>query len=419
MKKMRYSGIEWIGDIPEKWNVQKIKFLPNKEKNSFIDGDWIDSQYIDDSGIRYYTTGNIGDGNFKEQGSGFISKETFVKLKCKFAYPGDLIFSRLNAPYGRSCILPNKENKCVIAVDNVILRTNNNKKYICYVTQCDGYHDAVGDFSNGATMQRISRINLGNVIIPLPNIKEQQLIANFLDNKVEKIDEIINDLNKQVEVLEKYKKSLITETVTKGLNANVKMKDSGIDWIGKIPEHWVIGKIKYIFNSLNSGTAISNNELREDTCYLVYGGGKPMGEYHKFNIENTIVIGRVGANCGCVTRVYDKAWATDNALVVETKKEMNYIYYLLISMNLNDLNVSTAQPLITSSKIMNVKIPYINNVKEQKEISDYLDKKCFQIDEIIKDKQSQIDKMKKYKKSLIYEYATGKKRVKGAEELYV
>ena len=139
MKNMKDSGIEWIGDIPEKWNVKKIKFLPNKEKNSFIDGDWIDSQYIDDSGIRYYTTGNIGDGNFKEQGSGFISEETFIKLKCKFAYPGDLIFSRLNAPYGRSCILPNKENKCVIAVDNVILRTNNNKKYCLFYGYVKSY----------------------------------------------------------------------------------------------------------------------------------------------------------------------------------------------------------------------------------------------------------------------------------------
>ena len=250
---MKDTATEWIGLIPQKWSLKKIKYLSNNEKNSFVDGDWIDSEYIEDTGIRYYTTGNIGDGEFKEQGNGFISKENFIKLKCKFAHSGDLIFSRLNAPYGRSCILPDIEENCVIAVDNVILRTNNDKRYICYVSQCNGYHHAVEDFSNGSTMQRISRTNLGNVLIPLPPIGEQHLIADFLDDKVQKIKKIIMSLNKQVIILNKYRKSLIKEIVTKGLKSDVKVKDTYINWIGKIPENWELYSLKHLFKMYAGG----------------------------------------------------------------------------------------------------------------------------------------------------------------------
>ena len=151
------------------------------KENSFVDGDWIESPYIMDSGIRYLTTGNIGDGVFKEQGNGFISLRTFEKLSCKYAFPGDLIFSRLNAPYGRSCILPSDFTEYVVAVDNVILRTQEDKRYICYVSQCDGYKQAVDDEAKGTTMRRISRTNLGNIVIPLPPIQQQRRIAVFAE----------------------------------------------------------------------------------------------------------------------------------------------------------------------------------------------------------------------------------------------
>ena len=212
---MKDSGVEWIGEIPESWSVSKIKTLADEtQENAFIDGDWIESPYIQDEGIRYLTTGNVGDGIFKRQGSGFISEETFVKLQCKYVYPNDLIFSRLNEEYGRSCILPYDYDKYIIAVDNVILRTNENKKYICYVTQCSNYHKAVFFYARGTAMKRISRTNLGNVAIPLPPIDEQQHIADYLDEKCADIDSLISIKQQKIEELKEYKKSLIYEYVT-------------------------------------------------------------------------------------------------------------------------------------------------------------------------------------------------------------
>lgn len=212
---MEDSGVEWIGKIPESWSISKIKMLADEtQENAFIDGDWIESPYIQDEGIRYLTTGNVGDGIFKRQGSGFISEETFVKLQCKYVYPNDLIFSRLNEEYGRSCILPYDYDKYIIAVDNVILRTNENKKYICYVTQCSNYHKAVFFYARGTAMKRISRTNLGNVAIPLPSIAEQQQIADYLDKKCADIDSLISIKQQKIEELKEYKKSFIYEYVT-------------------------------------------------------------------------------------------------------------------------------------------------------------------------------------------------------------
>ena len=212
---MRDSGIEWIGKIPESWNVSKIKMLADfNQENSFMDGDWIESPYIEDEGIRYITTGNIGDGMFKRQGNGFISNATFEKLQCKYAYPGDLIFSRLNEEYGRSCILPDDYEKYVIAVDNVILRTKEEKRYICYATQCTNYHTAVFFLARGTAMKRISRTNLGNVSVPLPTIQEQKQIADYLDKKCADINGLISIKQQKIEELKEYKKSLIYEYVT-------------------------------------------------------------------------------------------------------------------------------------------------------------------------------------------------------------
>ena len=189
--EMKESGIKWVGLMPVNWKTVRIKNLPNQEENSFVDGDWIESSYITDSGIRYYTTGNIGDGKFKEQGNGYISENTFNELKCKYAFPGDLVLSRLNEPYGRSCIIPETEPKCIVAVDNVILRTHEDKRYICYITQCDGYHAEVGKLARGTAMKRVSRTNLGTIRIPLPAKIEQQAIADYLDETCSKIDENI------------------------------------------------------------------------------------------------------------------------------------------------------------------------------------------------------------------------------------
>ena len=212
---MKDSGIAWIGKIPEGWETCRLKNVADPlQENSFIDGDWIESPDIIDEGIRYLTTGNVGDGLYKRQGNGYISQETFKDLNCKYAYPGDLVIARLNAPYGRSCILEDDEDRYVLAVDIVILRTLQDKRYICYFTQCPGYQRAVEDYSRGTAMKRISRNNLGNIDVLLPPLAEQQAIADYLDEKCAAIDKLIAVKQAKIDKLNDYKKSLIYEYVT-------------------------------------------------------------------------------------------------------------------------------------------------------------------------------------------------------------
>ena len=242
------SGVAWIGQVPQGWEVRRLKYLADPtDANSFVDGDWIESPDISDHGIRYLTTGNIGDGVFKRQGNGYVTKETFDALKCKYAYPDDLVLSRLNEPFGRSCLLPDDFNEYVIAVDNVILRTKQHKRYICYVTQCKAYQSAVGDFARGSTMRRISRTNLGNIPIPLPPLPEQRAIAGYLDARCAAIDAYVASLERDAALARELKQAVIARAVTRGLDPNTPMRDSGIPWIGQVPKGWEVRRAKFMF----------------------------------------------------------------------------------------------------------------------------------------------------------------------------
>ena len=427
MREMKDSGIEWIGEIPKEWELRKIKFLPNNEENSFVDGDWIESPVITDEGIRYYTTGNIGDGFFKEQGNGYISLNTFKMLNCKYAYPSDLVISRLNAPYGRSCILPDNEEKYVLAVDNVILRTNEDKRFICYLTQCLGYQRAVEDISNGITMKRVSRVKLGNISLPLPRIDLQNKIADYLDTQCSEIDATAEDIQKEISLLEDYKKSVITEAVTKGLNPDAEMKDSGIEWIGEIPKHWKVIRFKYIaivksnlvapirymnypqiapdVIEKNTGKIISHRSVEEanvDSWNHLFYKGQIL--YSKIRpVLNKVVIAPYDGLCSA------------DMYPISAKENVRFLQYIMLSaFFVKQVDLVTRDrikmPKINQDELGNILLVWTSK-EEQQQIADFLDSKCSEIDSLIADKKRQLDILADYKKSLIYEYVTGKKEV--------
>jgi type I restriction enzyme S subunit len=190
------------------------------------------------------------------------------------------------------------------------------------------------------------------------------------------------------------------------------MKDSGIDWIGNVPMTWKLSRTKY-YGTIKSGESISIDELKDDDPYPVWGGNGLMGFTYKYNESKTsIVIGRVGALCGNVRLLTSPTYVSDNALIFRLNKKANakFMLWLLTGANLNRLNTSNAQPLITGTKVINVDIP-IPSISEQEAIADYLDDKCSQIDSIISNKENLISQLQEYRKSIIFEYVTGKKEV--------
>lgn len=252
----------------------------------------------------------------------------------------------------------------------------------------------------------------GDLYYQQPPIEEQQSIASYLDQKCGEIDKLITLQEEMITKLQSYKQSVITEAVTKGLDKNLPLKDSGIEWIGEIPEHWSVVKIKYLAK-IKSGDSISSNEIMQEGIYEVYGGNGLMGFCNKKNVDGVnIIIGRVGALCGNVRLISESKFITDNALILNCFDNAlySYMYIMLKAANLNNLNTSNAQPLITGSKVLNVSLP-IPPLSEQQSIADYLDQKCSEIDELISIKQQKIEKLKDYKKSLIFECVTGKRKV--------
>jgi len=208
--------------------------------------------------------------------------------------------------------------------------------------------------------------------------------------------------------------------VTKGLNPDVEMKDSGVparaeqreagrEWIGEIPSGWDTKKVKYL-GSIKSGDGVVNTELDDDKEYPVYGGNGIMGYYDNFNREETIlVIGRVGEKCGNVHLVKEKCWVTDNSLILDlwNKEIYDWAYYSLDTRELNTLRNQNTQPLITSTLLKNESIPYPPE-NEQTQIVSFLDHKTQKIDITIEKETQRIELLKEYRQSLISEVVTGK-----------
>ena len=447
-EQMKPSGIDWIKDIPSSWEINKVKYLATEPGTLFLDGDWIESDVIEESGIRYLTTGNVGAGFYKEQGSGYISEKTFSELHCLNVYPGDLMISRLNEPIGRSCIIPDTESRYVVAVDNVILRpnANYNKKFIMYGMNADGYAEHANMIARGATMSRISRSQLGQFWLAFPNIEEQQAIADFLEKECAQIDSIAADLEKQVALLQQYKKSLITETVTKGLNKSVPMKDSGVEWIGEIPVGWELSRIKYLTDNHHPypigdgdhGMIKADDYLTEGIPYirvlnLTWGSGlnlenlvfisKEMNSLIK-NSElkpNDILIAKTGATIGKTAIVPDSLPVSNTTshvgkITLANVHDAKYFYYVMTSSivqkQIQDISaMQSTRPELGIEGLKNL-ILTVPPFDIQQHIARFLDDHCAKIDRVLHEKGKQLSVIKQHKKSLIYEYVTGKKRVK-------
>ena len=405
-EQMKPSGIDWIKDIPSSWEINKVKYLATEPGTLFLDGDWIESDVIEESGIRYLTTGNVGAGFYKEQGSGYISEKTFSELHCLNVYPGDLMISRLNEPIGRSCIIPDTESRYVVAVDNVILRpnANYNKKFIMYGMNADGYAEHANMIARGATMSRISRSQLGQFWLAFPNIEEQQAIADFLDKECAQIDSIAADLEKQIALLQQYKKSLITETVTRGLDKSVPMKDSGIEWIGEIPAHWDVKRFKDECSKIGDIDHYMPDSTDEGIPYIMTGDF--IGDENNIDFVNCKRISREDyirlskkmkpmygdillaryATIGTV-RIVDihEEFLVSYACAIIRIKESSYSKYIYYYLKSNTYSEEISQYIKTNTQanvgidsIGRAKVP-VPPIEEQKQISEFLDKNQFSI----------------------------------------
>lgn len=415
-REMKDSGIAWIGQIPEDWNISKMKQI-----GQFINGyafkpeDW-SSQGLPIIRIQDLTGSNDAPNYY----CGEIDKRYLIR-------PNDILVSW--AATLDAFIWKKSEgwlNQHIFkAIPNVLVQY----KFFYWLIKT-AMENMNNENKHGIVMQHVTTNVFGNFAVPLPTQGEQLLIANFLDEKCNEIDELVALQEKMIDELKAYKQSVITETVTKGLDKNVKMKDSGVDWIGEIPENWEMARLKneikfvngYAFKSddftIDEGIRVIRIGDIADTidfrgCVRAKVNNEGLATYRIQ--ENDILIAMSGATTGkCgIAKDVDEAYINQRVGIIRTE-EYHFIFYSLRTNYLFEYislhNAGSAQPNISSTSIGDYPIP-CPPLSEQHKIATYLDKKCSEIDSLISIKQKKIEELKDYKKSLIYEYVTGKKQV--------
>jgi type I restriction enzyme S subunit len=406
-ERYKDSGVEWIGEIPEHWEITKLKYICSE---SAVYGLNESAENYVEEGVRFIRTTDIDNkGNLdNSMGGVFLPEE---KVKGYILKTGDLLVSR-SGSLGTSLYFDeDKYGKCSYAGYLVKFRANskNCPKFLFYFSKSNIFYIQIQLALVSSTISNFNGNKYANMILPLPSYYEQKAISNFLDQKTAEIDSLIADKEKLIELLQEKRQAIITEAVTKGLNPNVRMKDSGIEWIGEIPEHWHVKKIKYLA-FLKSGESITSEMIEEQGEYPVYGGNGLRGYTSSYTHDgNYVLIGRQGALCGNINYAQGKFWASEHAVVVTPLGDVDLIWLgeLLRSMNLNQYSISAAQPGLSVTTIQNLFIP-VPPHEEQRAISYFLKQKIADIEEIIQDTRKQIIKLKEYRQSLISEAITGK-----------
>jgi type I restriction enzyme S subunit len=419
MRKMKDSGVEWIGKIPEEWVVSPLKYnfivysgaTPKTEISDYWDGDitWITPADYKTTDI-YIDTGNR-----------FLTRRGLNSCGTTVVPVGSIIFSK-RAPVGTVAInnIPLCTNQGCLSC--VPIKGTNSKFYYYLMSILTEQYELV---SSGTTFKEISSASFSNYKLPNPPIVEQCRITDYLDSRCSKIDGLVSDIESQITTLEQYKRSVITEAVTKGLDPAVPMKDSGVEWIGKIPVHWECVRGKYILEYLQrpvrkdddvitcfrDGEVTLRSNRREDGFTM---SDKEIG-YQGIDVGDLIVHGMDGF-AGAIGISDSRGKASPVLNVLNTGQSKRYIMYYLRSMAYGDVFTAIATGIRVRSCDLRwnklAELPYpVPPLSEQENIVEYIDNLLQQTNDIIAIKKQQIKALIDYKKSLIYEYVTGKKEI--------
>ena len=413
---MKESGIDWIGQIPEEWRVRPIKHIV---ETPVTDGPH-ETPVLYETGIPFLSAEAVKDGvldfNYKR---GYISLKDHDRFKKKISPKKDDIFIVKSGATTGNVGIVNTDEIFDIWSPLALIRCNKTlaiQKYIYFYLLSTLFKSQVEFNWSFGTQQNIGMGVIERIKVILPPVPEQQEIVEVLDKKTAQLNKIKSLLEEQIQKLKDYRSSLIYETVTKGLDKTVPMKDSGIDWIGQVPEGWGVSRLKYYFDIYAGGDIDERNTVEE------YSESHPYPVLSN-SLENEGVLGytnkyRFKKNCVTVTGRGDvgkavyrniKFYPVVRLLVCVPKSQVDcrfvtyWINSAIIEKNQTAVSQLTIQML---GELIFVNVPFL----EQKNISDFLDKKTNQVDKLIQIKNQQIDNINKQRETLVYDYVTGKKR---------
>ena len=433
MRKMKDSGIEWIGEIPEEWEIVKTLYVLIMP---ITDGPHTTPELFDE-GIPFVSAEAVSCGNGQIDFNhirGYISKEFYDEC-CKKYIPkiNDIYMIKSGATTGKVALV-NTNRVFTIWSPLAVFRCDEQKmnyKYLYYTLQADYYLKQIETKWSFGTQQNIGMRVLEQLRICFPSMPEQQKISAFLDRKCSEIDSVTAKTKATIEEYKKLKQAIITQAVTKGIRKGRKMKDSGVEWIGEIPEEWIVSRVKYVsdFQPFCDTSHLSNDSIITYTPMENIKNGYYIDNKAPFGMvassltpycEGDIVIAKVtpcfeNGNISIMNNLSSGFGMGSSELFVVRPKIMltKYLFYWLQ----NKQFISIACSTMTGTGGLKRVSPYffknspicLPDNDEQKEISTYLDEKCTAIDTLIAQKEQLLTELESYKKSVIYEYVTGKK----------
>lgn len=429
MPEMKDSGIEWIGEIPVDFSVSRIKYISGIFGRIGFRGYTQDDLVGEGEGAITLSPSNFKNMKMNFDKCSFISWDKYYESPEIMINPKDILFVKTGSSYGKSCYVNKLPLECTINPQLIVFKNvKGNSKWFSYYLQTDFIKIQSELAVVGGTIPTMSQEKIGNFPVIVPPIEQQNKIVAFLDSKCAEIDFLLSDIQSEIETLEEYKKSAITEAVTKGLNPDVKMKDSGIEYVGYIPSSWEIHPVYYYFGERKA----KNYALKEQNLLsLSYGkiirkdintnGGLLPASFNTYNIVEAgdIIIrptdlqnDKRSLRTGLVTEhgIITSAYI-DLMPIADINSE--YFHYLLHAFDVMKVFYNMGNGVrqgLNYSEFSKLMI-FAPSRKEQDDIVAYLKDTCTAIEESIALKKEQLETLEEYKKSVIYEYVTGKKEV--------
>ena len=419
---MKPSGIEWIGDIPDDWEVRRGKYTLDLLMRPIRDNDEIITCFRDGQVTRR--------SNRREDGFTFADKEIGYQGILK----GDLVIHGMDG-FAGAIGISDSDGKGSPVLNVCRPKNGSDTRYINYYLRTLALQNVFIALSTGIRERScdLRWKKIAELLFTIPPLKTQQKIADYLDEKCGEIDATIAKQKESIEKLKAYKQSLISETVTKGLDKSAPLKPSGIDYLGDIPSHWEIKKLKYVAN-FNQNTLPEDTDGQFELKYIDIGNVSSVDgikEIQYFNFSNApsrarrivkygdIIVSTVRTYLRAITSIkedYDNCICSTGFAVITPKDnvQQDFVVYAIENESFIAQIIANSQgisyPAINVSQLENLKLAF-PSVKEQKEIVDFLKTKLLEIDSIINKKQNIIQKLDTYKKSLIFECITGKHKI--------
>lgn len=430
------SGVAWIGEVPKHWEVKKMNYHCSTITDFVASGSFADLkrnvQYLGEPDYAMLIRTVDLSSNDKKQPPVYISKSSYEFLSNSNLVGGEIILPNIGA-VGNVYIVPKLYKHMSLAPNAIMVRSYGNDKFLYYYFKSKPGVDSLTLIGISTVQDKFNKTELRSLRVLVPPVTEQTAIATYLDTHCAKIDNLISIQQKRIALLQELKRSVITHAVTKGLNPNVEMKQSGVEWIGDVPKHWEVIKTSLAFQGIGSGTtpSTSKKEYYDDNGKywlqtgdledgIVYDTSKKVSNIAikecnlTFYPIESIIIAMYGATIGKVGILGIES-ATNQACCVipVTKKQIaKYFFYEFLACKpaLLIAAIGGGQPNISQDTIKKLKI-VIPPINEQTAIASYLDHKCATIDTSISNAQHQIELLQEYKQSLITEVVTGKYKV--------